>query len=131
MLKVDDLKFYRAEEAAIRTAMKRFEAELFSVADQAVKDAGFETRDYPKEGYYYDEALQGFFDRIRTLQNNFTEIITPSIRKMHEIYTNPIFGIKQARSTALNPDDAHYKKGDTLHASQPVTVSTMIDPITV
>jgi hypothetical protein len=131
MLTVDDLKFYRAEESAIRTAMKRFERELFTTADHAVKDAGFEIRDYPKEGYYYDEALQGYFDRIRTLQNDFTEKVTPAIKKLHEIYTNPIFGIKQARSTALNPDDVYYKKGDTLHPSQPVTISTMIDPITV
>jgi hypothetical protein len=131
MLTVDDLGFYRAEESAIRTAMKSFEVGLFSIADQAVKDAGFEIRDYPKEGYYYDEVLQGYFDRIRTLQNNFTEKVTPAIRKLHEIYTNSIFGIKQARSTALNPDDVYYKEGDTLHPSQPVTISTMIDPITV
>lgn len=131
MLTVDNLKFYRAEESAIRTAMKRFEMELFSTADQAVKDAGFEIRDYPKEGYYHDETLQGYFDRIRTLQNNFTEKVTPAIKKLHEIYTNPIFGIKQARATALNPDDVYYKKGDTLHPSRPVTISTMIDPITV
>jgi hypothetical protein len=110
--------------------MKEFEKELFPVADRAVKDAGFEIRSYPKEGYYHDK-LADFFDRIRTLQNNFTETVTPAIKKLHEIYTTPIFGIKQARPTALNPDDVYYKKDDALHPSQPVTISTMIDPITV
>ena len=110
--------------------MKRFEAELFSVADQAVRDAGFEIGNYPKEGYYYDE-LAGFFDRIRTLQNNFSDTLSTAIRELHQIYTDPVFGIKQARSTALNPDDVYYKRGDALHRSQPVTISTMIDPVTV
>jgi hypothetical protein len=128
-LTIADLEFYRAEESAIRIAMKQFETGLFPVADQAVKDAGFRIARYPKEGYYHDE-LGDFFDRIRTLQNNFTETITPAIKKLHEIYTTSIFGIKQARPSALNPDDVYYK-GDTLHPSAPVTISTMIDPITV
>jgi hypothetical protein len=110
--------------------MKRFEEGLFPTADQAVKDAGFKITNYPKEGYYYDE-LAGFFDRIRTLQNNFTETVTPEIKELHDIYTNPIFGIKQARPTALNPDDVYYKRGNAFHPSQPVTISTMIDPISV
>ncbi len=111
--------------------MKQFETELFPTADQAVKDAGFKITNQPKEGYYTDETLAGFLDRIRTLQNSYTETVTHAIRKLHEIYTNPIFGIKQARPTALNPEDVYYKKGDALRRSQPVTISTMIDPVTV
>jgi len=96
-----------------------------------VRDAGFEIRNYPKEGYYDDDTLAGFFDRIRTLQNSFTEKVTPAIKELHEIYTSPVFGIKQARSTALNPDYVYYKRGDVFHRSQPVTISTMVDPITI
>ena len=132
MMWVYDLDFFTAEESAIRTVMKSFERELLSLADQAVKDAGFEVKEYPKEGYYYEaQELEGFFDRLKTLQSNFTETITPAIRELHEIYTASIFGIKQARSTALNPDDVYYKKGDVFHLSSPATISTMVDPITI
>ncbi len=130
MLTVNNLDFFRAEESTIRAAMRQFEAGLFPIADQAVKDAGFKIRSYPKEGYYHDK-LADFFDRIRTLQSNFTETVTPAIKKLHEIYTTPIFGIKQARPTALNPDNVYYKQSSTVHPSQPVTISTMVDPITV
>lgn len=130
-LTVDNLRFYRAEESAIRTVMKQFERELFSTADQAVKDAGFKIRNYPKQGYYDDDILGDYFDRIKTLQSNFTPKVTPAIKKLHEIYTASIFGLKQARSTALNSDDVYYRQGDVLHPSQPVTISPMIDPITI
>lgn len=125
---VDNLKYYSAEESAITGAMKLFEASLLNVAERAVRDAGFEVGSYIKEGYYHETPeLMRFFDCIRTLQNNFTHVSTPAIRKLQEIYADPLFGIAPAMATTRNASAYTTDYRELRFA----TVSTMVDAVTI
>lgn len=121
---IDDFEYFRAVEVQVRNSMKAFETELLPVANQAVKDASLQVRDHPKEGYYHETPeLGAFFDRLRTLQDdkNYTPVITPAIQKLHDIYTNPIFG-RKARRTAIDPTSGRPEL-------KPVIISEVTDPI--
>jgi len=123
---VDNTQYFRAVESEVRSYMKKFETDLLMVAEQAVKDAGFEVTEYPKEGYYNETVELGrYFDCLRTLQENFSDKVTPSIRKLHDVYTHPIFGLKQGVPTAINPTDVMYP--DVPQA----TISPVADPVTI
>lgn len=122
---VDNTQYFRAVECQVRKYMKKFETPLLPIAEQAVKDAGFTVEEHPKEGYYNETPeLRTYFDCLRTLQENFTDKITPSIQKLHDIYTNSIFGLEQGKPTAINPDAG-------LPFETPVTISPMLDPVSV
>jgi len=120
---IDDLEFYRGNEALIRTGMKRFETSIVNIAEKALGEAGFDIGNYPIEGYYYEtKELERYFRCIRTLQEKFTEKKTANIKKLHGIYTHPIFGLEKGRRTAIDMEH-----GDQNLA--PVTVSPVRDPI--
>jgi len=128
-LVVDNLQYFRAVDSEVRKHMKRFEAGLLPIARQAVKDAGFPVKDVPIEGYYHENPeLREYFTLIRTLQDNFTKKITPTIEKLHDVYTHPIFGLGQGRPTAIS--DRDNKK--VMYPNEPYsTVSQVADPVSV
>lgn len=123
---IDNTQYFRAVESEVRKYMMRFEINLLPVAEQAVKDAGFKVIEHPKEGYYHETVELGrYFDCLRTLQENFSDKVTSSIQKLHDIYTHPIFGLKQGVPTAINPNDVMYP------SERPATISLVVDPVTV
>lgn len=120
---IDDLEFYRGNETLVRTGMKKFETSLVNIAKKAVGEAGFEIGNYPIEGYYYEtKELEMYFKCIRTLQEKFTEKKTANIKKLHNIYTNPIFGLEKSRRTAIDMEHGNINES-------PVTISPVKDPI--
>jgi hypothetical protein len=126
MKSITNLDFYRANESQIRTCMKRFETGLLPTAEQAVMDAGLTVREYPKEGYYHETPQLGaYFDCLRTLQSFGSEKVTPAIQRLHDIYTHPVFGLKQGMPTTINPSDVMYPR------EKKVTVSPVADPMTL
>ncbi len=125
-LVIDDIQYFRALESEVRDGMKSFEISLLPVAEQAVKDSGFSVGTYPVEGYYHEKPeLTQYFNCIRTLQGNYTTTITPAIQHLHNVYTHPIFGLKQGMRTAINQTDVYYPQ------LNPVTISPVVDPVTV
>ncbi len=125
-LTVDDVQYYRALEAEVRESMKLFEAGLLPLAEQGVKDGGFNVGSYPVEGYYHETPeLTKYFNCIRTLQGNYTDKVTPAIQHLHNVYTHPIFGLKQGIRTAINPTDVYYPQLD------PVTISPVAEAVTI
>ncbi|UCG95593.1 MAG: hypothetical protein JSV92_00915 [archaeon] len=125
IITVDDTQYFRAEESQIRNYMKRFETALLPVAEQAISDAGFDVQKFPKEGYYHKTPeLQRYFDILRTLQENFTEKITPAIERLHKVYTHSVLGLGQGKPTAINPNVG-------LPEELPVTISPVTDPVSV
>lgn len=128
---VDDFAYYRAVESAIRDEMKKFETGIvLPLAETAVKDGGFESRvdrEQPVEGYYHETPeLKEVFFLIRTLQSNFTAKKTRAIIELHNIYDpkrHPVFGLRQACPTSINPADV------LSPGTQAVTISPVVDPV--
>jgi hypothetical protein len=106
--------------------MKKLEVSLLPVAEKAIGDSGFTIGNFPIEGYYYEnELLTRYFLCIKTLQKEYTENPSPSIKKLHEFYSHPVFGLKQARKTAINSSDVYF------HDLPPVTISPRVDLISI
>ena len=122
---VRNTDYFRAVESDLRTAMKRFETMLLPIAEQAARDACVKVKEHPKEGYYTETtSLSRYFDILRSLQENFSPIITDSIRLLHEIYSHRVFGLGKAVRTAIS-DEALFP------AESPAIISPVADPVSM
>lgn len=98
-----NLKFFMAIDELVRRNMKRFETELLPLVQQCVADTKVPVSDVPLEGYYHETPeLAEFLKNLRALQNNKSDIVTDNVRKLHDIYSNPVFGIAPGNYTAIN-----------------------------
>ncbi|MFH1637511.1 MAG: hypothetical protein ABIB71_03745 [Candidatus Woesearchaeota archaeon] len=123
---IENFDYFQAVDATVRRYMKAFETEMLPVAEQALKDAGFPLGNYPVEGYYPEtKELTQYFLHVRTLQDKYTTTVTGAIQKLHDIYTHPVFGLKQGKPNAINPTDVYFPEEDL------VTISPVVDPVTV
>ncbi len=126
MPNVDNLTFFRIVDKLVREAMQQVETEMLPVAQQALKESGLSLQEHPVEGYYgKTPALTLYFNHIRTLQLNFSENIGDAIRKLHDFYTNEVFGLGQAVRTAINSEGVWYPREPA------AVISPMVDPLTV
>jgi len=123
---VDNFAFFRIVDKQVREAMQQVETEMLPVAQGALKEAGLPLQEHPVEGYYgKTPELTQYFNHIRTLQLNSSDKIGDAIRKLHNFYTNEVFGLGQAVRTAIN------SKGVWYPIEPPAVISPMVDPLTV
>jgi len=123
---IDNFTFFRIVDKQIREAMQQVETELLPVAEQALEESGLQLQQYPVEGYYGKTSeLTQFFNHIRTLQSHSSNNVGDAIRKLHDFYTDEVFGLGQAVKTAINSEGVWYPNEDS------VVISPMVDPLTV
>jgi hypothetical protein len=126
MSDVDNLAFFRIVDKQVREAMQNVETEMLPVAQDALKESGLPLQEHPVEGYYGKTSeLTLYFNHIRTLQLNSSNNVGNAIRKLHDFYTNEVFGLGQAVRTAINSNGVWYP------AEPPAVISPMVDPLTV
>lgn len=123
---IDNLIFFEIVDNQVREAMQKVETETLPIARAALTDSGLSLQEYPVEGYYgKTPELTQYFNYIRTLQLNFSDKIGDAIRKLHDFYTNEVFGLRQAVRTAINSQGVWYP------SETPAVISPMVDPLTV
>ena len=123
---VDNFAFFRIVDKQVREAMQQVETEMLPVAQGALKESGLPLQEHPVEGYYgKTPQLTQYFNHIRTLQLNSSDKVGDDIRKLHDFYTNGVFGLGQAVRTAINSEGVWYP------AELPAVISPMVDPLTV
>ena len=123
---VDNLEFFRIVDKQVRDAMQQVETELLPTARQALSETGLSLGKHPVEGYYEkSRELTDYSNHIRTLQLNFSDKVGDSVRRLHDFYTNEVFGLGQAVPTAINSEGVWYP------SEQPAVISPMVDPLTV
>ena len=132
VIKVTNLDYAQGINSAVRRSMKSFETSLVPVVRQALKDADLEgavDMEIAIEGYYHEtDELKEVFRGVRTLQENYSDNTTSeAIQKLHAMYTNPVFGLQQARRTAINPDPESVANP----LDDPVIISSVMDPVSV
>ncbi|GEM_PF-2524241 len=122
---IDDLRFFRIVDDQVSQAMQQAETTLLPVARQAVADTHVRVQAVPVEGYYgKTPQLTEYFQLIRALQSNQSDVVTDAVRRLHTFYTHDAFGIGQAVATAINANDVYYPNMD------PVVISPVVDPLT-
>ncbi len=98
-----NLTFFITIDELVRESMKQFETRLLPTVKQAVLNTGVPVVDIPLEGYYHETSkLSEFLTNLRALQNNESDVVTDSVRKLHKIYSNPVFGLYPAHTTKIN-----------------------------
>jgi hypothetical protein len=123
---VDNLAFFRIVDKQAREAMQQVETELLPTARKALSETGLSLGEYPIEGYYgKSRELTEYFNHIRTLQLNFSDKVGDSVRRLHDFYTDEVFGLGQSVATAINSEGVWYP------AEPPAVISPMVDPLTV
>lgn len=123
---VDNLAFFRIVDKQVRESMQKVETELLPVAEGALKESGLPLQTHPVEGYYgKTPELMQYFNHIRTLQLNSSNKVGKDITKLHDFYTNEVFGLGQAVRTAINAKGVWYPN------EPPAVISPMVDPLTV
>ncbi|MGV8151607.1 MAG: hypothetical protein ACP5OG_00865 [Candidatus Nanoarchaeia archaeon] len=126
MTDVDNLTFFRIVDKQVREAMQKAETGMLPVAKQALADTGISLGNYPVESYYgKSPQLTDYFNHIRTLQLNFSPKVSDSIRRLHNFYSQEVFGLQQAVKTAINQTNV-YRPDEP-----PAVISPVIDPLTI
>jgi len=122
---VNNLAFFRIVDKQVREAMQQVETEMLPTARQALSETGLVLQKHPVEGYYgKTQKLTNFFNHIKTLQLNYSDKVGDAVKKLHEFYTNEVFGLGQALITPLNSEGVWYP------LEPPVVISPMVDPLT-
>ena len=126
MADVDNLTFFRIVDAQVRQAMQQVETGMLPVAQDALKESGLPLQEHPVEGYYgKTPELTQYLNHIRTLQLNYSDKVGGAITKLHDFYTNEVFGLGQAVRTKINSEGVFYP------GEPPVVISPMVDPLTL
>lgn len=102
-MSINNFTFFAAIDDLVRKSMKEFETRLLPVVIQACEETGVPIRQVPIEGYYHETTkLRDYFIHLSALQDNFTETVTDAVRKLHDIYSRPVFGLAPGKWTVLN-----------------------------
>lgn len=126
MARIDNMTAVRIVDHWIREAMQQVETLMLPTAEQALADTGIALEEHPVEGYYgKTPKLTRYFQHIRTLQLHYSDKVTQAIRRLHEFYSDPVFGLGPALMTAINTEGVWYPH------EPPAVISPMVDPLTI
>jgi len=126
MTDITNLTFFRIVDKLVRNGMQEVETGMLPIARQALEDTGLPLEEHPVEGYYgKTRELTDYFNHLRTLQLNESDKITDSVKKLHDFYSDEVFGLGQAVKTAINQKDVWFPQEPA------AVISPVVDPLSV